>query len=528
MLEKYEKAALNDITYIKNFIYNHPKAIDEPCPVDNSLHLMPSFESATARIIGMAGGALLTSLVVPPLTIVALGAQAVDSARVVYNVYKIEKRSRLHWTMLDYAAEMGAVDVAIFLILNGANTENGYFLNLAKHNGHHKFVISCQEAMKTYAENKAKLLKLQNDINELKIAKEVPQHNSNLIMLKNICAQAKIKQLTTDYEDLCQYSQEGSLSSKYAFLEEKSYEEIHEHLEMLHAEICKMNTDLNFVFSMCSNQPDEVKEYATKKYPKLYQKYVSMIADYNDFTDMHHATYFGGVSEDFPEKPSETEAQSVSGTPSAFFSTKPDKFNKDYFYTENDVEKLLSLSIADHWPNVSILGAATIHELDKVTSISDILGLFFSQSQDYPTQTTLLLPISIGEHWVGLHLKLENAQITYAIYFNSSTKYDDKSVKAKIQAELAKTNRLAPTFKFKEPQQEAKQSDGTSCGPFLVENMLSSLTAAAVPDDVALLRQRHWDLIEKKDPTYFKIFCKQDSSSVHSVSAQMQGPRFPK
>jgi hypothetical protein len=154
-LELYLKARENDISYVKNWIGTHPLQSDidkewagvQICSGHgNKDHVLGSKNdwlgiglNATA---GVTTGAL--ALLFPPLVAIsALGwfvVNAIQDGNAKENNWLQDHKN---WTLLQFSAENGAIDVAKFLIGKNASRhgKNGKdYIDIAAKNGHAKFV----------------------------------------------------------------------------------------------------------------------------------------------------------------------------------------------------------------------------------------------------------------------------------------------------------------------------------------------------------------------------------------------------
>lgn len=119
----YLKASQNESGFIKNWIANHPEKINEKWSGISQgtqkvkSHIRVFAENASLGILGV--GALFVPVVGTALCCFAITGQIIHSAR-----HQIKDRnlvlSRRNWTLLEFALEAGASEVAVILILKGA------------------------------------------------------------------------------------------------------------------------------------------------------------------------------------------------------------------------------------------------------------------------------------------------------------------------------------------------------------------------------------------------------------------------
>jgi hypothetical protein len=360
--EAARKAACNnDPESIKEFIKNYPGLINQPCPVENPHKLQNGLISLTRQTIGGIV-ALAGSVLLPPAIPGFLAAY-------LYNAYQALKeernknRSRVHWTLLDYAGESGALEVAILLILNGAKTGNGHFLELAESNGHHKFIESCNSIMKKYAENKAEILRLRNDITMATTLQETTEDAKIFLGLKKISKEEKLNQLWIGITDLHRFYQEerssnnseleGTYEEKISSNDSKSedkniidiqsLDKMHKMLKKMHKKILKKGDTLNFVYAMCEHKNPRIKEYAIKLSDKLYERFepefLEMAEQYKGLYNDYVTSITPSTQGNFTPTSTSPNCSASSATP-AFFAAKPDyplgMKDKKVSYTPND------------------------------------------------------------------------------------------------------------------------------------------------------------------------------------------------
>lgn len=170
MLERYEKAASDDLKYIKELLQKDPQAKNAQCPLENE-RLLRTGAVFAGKTVGWASLALVgAAIVTGPAGWLFIAGEAAGLAYSFYNTTK-SIRSRINWTLLDYAAESGAINVAMYLIFQGADTTDKHFLTLAKANGHDTLYKICRMAivvMKMWDDAKKKIKLLNDEIDTFK------------------------------------------------------------------------------------------------------------------------------------------------------------------------------------------------------------------------------------------------------------------------------------------------------------------------------------------------------------------------
>jgi hypothetical protein len=181
MLMRYIKAYRNDLEYIKELIKNDPKSIDEGCPDDypyweeSRLSWIATIECAEDIGIGSVGGVAAR---------VACSTHLFVSQLLRTNSYK-------NRTMLDFAAEGGATEVAVYLIQLGATISN-IFSSIAIKNGHGgRFLDTCNQVRDAQAD----LQRHKNDNQALKQKNNQLESDNELLKKDNQVITDKYKSL---------------------------------------------------------------------------------------------------------------------------------------------------------------------------------------------------------------------------------------------------------------------------------------------------------------------------------------------
>lgn len=209
--------------------------------------------------------------------------------------------------------------------------------------------------------------------------------------------------------------------------------------------------------------------------------------------------------------------------------------NQTYLYTSEDINRLilwrLGIKIEENvnserprttYPHLHVLASASMNSNAQGNRIGNVIRSFLDNTRlpnDIPQ--TLIIPFNIGQHWMGLSLELQNGLITKGTYYNSLRGQNDhlnsSILKELIECNLTKNNRVI----IEKARYEIKQPDGTSCGPFLVENIIRDIKNKGWKRPTSrenhlklmhTIRQMHFSLVEKNDPDYFKEFSQQSNA----------------
>lgn len=165
-LKYFRAAANNNLEYISEKLQKHPEILDASNPLTDDQTLYFSMVGLV-KTLGWGGATLAGIAIAPSVAIVTAMAGSYKMLREGHKT-DLHIRSRQNWTLLHYAAEYGASNVAVYLIMQGAKTEDGSFRRVAEGYGQKAFIIACDKAIAIKQEMDGKLLQAQNDITLLK------------------------------------------------------------------------------------------------------------------------------------------------------------------------------------------------------------------------------------------------------------------------------------------------------------------------------------------------------------------------
>ncbi|MGQ3890574.1 OTU domain-containing protein [Legionella sp. CNM-4043-24] len=300
-LKYYREAANNNLAYVSRKLLKHPDILDAPNPLEDSQTLYHS-SASIGKTLGWAGASMVGVILMPPLAIFTTIAGGYKMVTTSSDADK-RIRSRKNWTMLDYAAEYGASDVAVYLIMQGAQTGDGYFRRVAQCYGHEAFIIACDKAIARKQEMDGRLTQAQNDV---ALFREVNEQ----LLLKLISFKNKFTRLKVDY--LVLYEKTLELLGEH---DESSVCDLYENLKKQHEKILKLHDTLGFVSSMQKSNNPATKAFAVKLYKTLSDDYNQIVADYKKATEDYQKA---------SENPAEA-AKAQTAQTQRFFSRKPDQ-----------------------------------------------------------------------------------------------------------------------------------------------------------------------------------------------------------
>lgn len=272
MLEWYERAAADDLEYIKKLLIEHPEYIDEPCSEEN-MRIVYSTGKAMLNTVVQGGFWMVCATLIPPAGTLILLGQATLGAKEIKNHFQAT-RSRLNWTLLDYAAESNAIHVARHLIFEGANTKNQFFMKLASENGHQDFVRHCTDYIKQKNESEAQRLKLENDKKELenKLKSVAYPVDFQLQQLKLISKNHKLHELRLDFDTLSRLHEELRLNFD-TLLRLHQGESLNQGEPIGNVNVSspnkKLSDSLAFINKCCASNTLAIRTYAIKLRTRL-------------------------------------------------------------------------------------------------------------------------------------------------------------------------------------------------------------------------------------------------------------------
>lgn len=297
-LKYYWEAANNNLAYVCRKLLKHPDILNAPNPFDDS-QTFYHVSAGIGKTLGWGGASIVGVILMPPLAIfttIAGGYKMVTTS----NESDSHIRSRKNWTMLDYAAEYGASDVAVYLIMQGAQTGDGYFRRVARCYGHDAFILACDKAIAKMQEMDGRLTQAQNEVTLL-------SEENKLLKLQLISFKNKFTRLKVDY--LLLYEKTLELLGEH---DENSVFCLYENLTKQHEKILKLHNTLGFVSSMQKSNNPAVKAFAVKLYKTLSDDYNQIVA------------YYKKATEDY-QKTSKNPAEATTAQTHGFFSRKPDQ-----------------------------------------------------------------------------------------------------------------------------------------------------------------------------------------------------------
>ncbi|MFN7097444.1 MAG: hypothetical protein ACK4PR_07795 [Gammaproteobacteria bacterium] len=206
------------------------------------------------------------------------------------------------------------------------------------------------------------------------------------------------------------------------------------------------------------------------------------------------------------------------------------EINSHYQYTAEDINLILNAYFTEH-PRVYVLGAASFSAVRAETTTPGYILRNYLDSLLNVNSTgevrTLILPIEINGHWVGLSLKLVDKKIIELQYYDSL----HSSINLhELKSYLIENKLINNDISIKNYEDCIKQIPGSvDCGPLLIENFYRAIVEDNLPiqrntaqPNVARIRRHHIDIIPNEQQRY--TFYYNQLSNIHSVrsiSAQL-------
>jgi hypothetical protein len=188
--------------------------------------------------------------------------------------------------------------------------------------------------------------------------------------------------------------------------------------------------------------------------------------------------------------------------------------NMSAYYGAETVDSLLKLKLGSaEYPDVGVVGAVDYSPNNAEQVFREALLNYMTHHDESKTTRRFLLPIRINMHWVGVTIstqQVHEVRIAYHDSLESSPHQQQiKLVMEAVVGELfsAAYDPSANSAKRMVWQEVShyKQDDGSSCGVYLVENMVKHACGCIGRRQGLTLewRQEHLDLLRRKMPAYY-------------------------
>ncbi len=177
--------------------------------------------------------------------------------------------------------------------------------------------------------------------------------------------------------------------------------------------------------------------------------------------------------------------------------------NEQAYYGAETVNRLLSLMLRAK-TSLSILGAIDYQTKDPSfqkfhETVANYIG---NLDQGGECAKDLIIPICIHKHWVGVRIYDESQDAINITYYDSSVGDSYQKILEPVIRSV-----VSELYGKKENWTEKsyyKQTDGCSCGVYLVDNIIKDVfSSIGKKINAVQRRQQHLDLLKKHDPNYY-------------------------
>lgn len=322
VMDKFILAAANNLNAIKKLLNERPDLLDAECPESDDQLLYNSLISVS-KTVGWTGAVASAMLVVPPATIAALPFAAWKSYKALRESDR-NTRDRRGWTMLDYAGESGATDVAEELIHRGAKTSKR-FIDLAIGNEHKKFVERSLVAIERMEKTVAGIVAGKN-------ARITAEKERDYFKLKFINAINSLAKITLELSIVFQnFDKVTDVLIKF-FGEEKVKQLLQSQpyvdpvaninpatIDNIKGKLEEMGESLAFVKQMCNSNCEESKKLANSLYNQIKPEYDLILQKCIAFEMSQSMLSIAGVTAtSLPVKPPATTEKQATTEPQQF------------------------------------------------------------------------------------------------------------------------------------------------------------------------------------------------------------------
>lgn len=204
---------------------------------------------------------------------------------------------------------------------------------------------------------------------------------------------------------------------------------------------------------------------------------------------------------------------------------------KDYQYRDADMQAILGGRLETlNNPNIYLLGQAKMGQMVAAgNTVKAVLSGFIMREDALQALTesqmemTFVIPIESGHHWTGICIKITPDKKAQIMYFDSLT-HDSSSLQQDILRDVHQVLRpLGYSVSLSEFRDVNRliQSDGTSCGPFLIENIYGHLRGhnrlahwSAFQGEalVEAVHNRQLTVLQESRPAYLAVLKEQAQS----------------
>jgi hypothetical protein len=177
--------------------------------------------------------------------------------------------------------------------------------------------------------------------------------------------------------------------------------------------------------------------------------------------------------------------------------------NMKAYYSSETIQVLLRIRLTRRHSDFVLLGGVNVQN-DEVGELLSNLDEHLKSEQAVGDDFKVIFPIRVQrggiEHWVGLKIERRGHALSLVYYDSLSQENDVLPLRLKsafeecfsgCRVELSRSN----TY---------KQEDGTSCGAYLVENIMRDLGDALKKGSAEAFRAFHLSNLQEEEPAYYQ------------------------
>jgi hypothetical protein len=203
--------------------------------------------------------------------------------------------------------------------------------------------------------------------------------------------------------------------------------------------------------------------------------------------------------------------------------------NPLYFYEEKEIDKILEYRMKDlNDSSIVWLGAV---QLEPPSAEPAAAGACIAAALDDWKSKTFLPPDSVTKlivpiedtgrnHWVVMQINWQGTQVKELFYFDGYFSPEDQRAQLKIiHRDLVTAQFITHQTQIKRGH-SIKQTDGSSCGALVIENIYchnKGITWQPDPNLMTTIRERQLRLLKEKDPIFFHYFGKKQEENRRTV-----------
>ncbi|HQY22128.1 MAG TPA: ankyrin repeat domain-containing protein [Gammaproteobacteria bacterium] len=190
------------------------------------------------------------------------------------------------------------------------------------------------------------------------------------------------------------------------------------------------------------------------------------------------------------------------------------KINSAYQYEDNDIQVILSARLQQ----LQIQNKQLFTKpLAVLAAVDNIVGTQLEhrlkqeqEANNHRCACVLLIPCNLrNAHWVGILLELRiDRTISRAEYVDSNDSHP--TVPSTFQEQLQNVYPNAPLITVRKSLQ---QTDGSSCGAYTIENLLTAALGIQSPENSEIIRRLHLEALEQYNLGFYSAFYERQKNN---------------